>query len=166
MAINCFEAPVIQALLGEVKDEYSDQESLSPQLLLRLASFFTYPLLSSTLDMLDTLAIRRRVAANHPDELLFGRRSRIVRVTPRSANDGRDSHPFLWQVWSTSGLSYVIYPGTNYCPCESWQYLVWRKGLYVTCKHVLGVAMGLAMNLIEEREVDSVDFVMLSSLGE
>lgn len=167
MTMNSLESPIVKALLAELRDEYSEKDTLSPRLLLRLSSFFTYPLLSSTLDLLDSLAIRRKNAStNQPDESYFGRSSRIVRVTTRKEKESRDTNRYLWQVWSTSGVSYVIYPDTNYCPCESWMYKVWRKGVYVTCKHVLGVAMALAMNLIEEREVDLVDFVMLLSLGE
>ncbi|XP_046397437.1 zinc finger SWIM domain-containing protein 7-like [Ischnura elegans] len=115
-----------KTLLNEVEKQYREKEEMSDDLLLALHSVFGNSF-EKALDLLDS----------SPSSVVFLR---------------SPSKRCVIQVPGSSGATYTIYPGINYCPCPAYNFHVLGKRSRVTCKHVLVAYLSQLMG--KSRQID------------
>ncbi|XP_029712182.1 zinc finger SWIM domain-containing protein 7 [Aedes albopictus] len=89
--------------------------------------------------------------------LLHGKKPIKLLRTPNGA--GR-----LYEVpGSKFGVVYKIFPGINFCTCESFRYWVLQQRHQATCKHVLATRLAQALGQAEEETLPEKVYLELSA---
>lgn len=129
--MNCIVDLVLEDLLNQVKDEYSNYKEISNSLLSCLHSVLGQPLLPA-LDLVDTEA--------------------VTSVTTASGKQ-------LYKVCGLTGSTY--YCTLQYCPCMSFAFGVVKHRELLTCKHIIAVKLCLAMGIEKQDQVSDIEFAKL-----
>ncbi|XP_064612909.1 zinc finger SWIM domain-containing protein 7-like [Liolophura sinensis] len=122
-----------EQLLEEVRRVYTQNGSLTDELLSALNFVFQAPLLPA-LDLVDNSHVTRLVSPS-----------------------GR----CLFQVVGSSGTPYVCLPSSIYCACPAFKFSVLKKNDHIMCKHVLAVKLSEAMGKTQRYDVSDREITNL-----
>ncbi|CAH1802235.1 unnamed protein product [Owenia fusiformis] len=125
----------LKQLFEEVKQVYTQKQSIPDSLLSALNFVFKSPLLPA-LDL-----VERRC------------------VTMVTSPSGR----CVYQVVGSSGTPYTCLLSCDYCGCPAYKFSVIKRGDHIMCKHILAVHLSDAMGLTKElisTDLDLADLIM------
>ncbi|XP_058822199.1 zinc finger SWIM domain-containing protein 7-like isoform X1 [Topomyia yanbarensis] len=133
----------VDSLLARIshslRDSNLETKELSNEDLLELESLFGQPLLGRALNL---------VYSNTPIKLYR---------TPNSVLQ------LLEVPGSKIDVVYKIYPGINFCTCESYRYWVIKHRQQATCKHVLATQLAQPLGRIREEIVTDKAYIELKA---
>lgn len=67
----------------------------------------------------------------------------------------------LLEIKGENDRCYRVFPGINFCPCQSFKHQVIERRSQVTCKHVLAARVAQIVGRTTEHEVTQDQYLML-----